>query len=87
MPKPIIDMQKLPDSSGLHETIFGVIHGAPYKVVMDGLDCYIYESNANGDLKTLCRMAGSEITERLGIALLRAASIQRDAEAQRNLTK
>lgn len=81
--KPFIEMPSLPAGSGLLETIFGVIHGAPYKVVMDGIDCYIYEAAPNGDLKTLCRMSGSEITERLGIALLRAAALQREAEATR----
>jgi hypothetical protein len=84
MGKPLIDMPNVPEGSGLFEAPSIMLHGARYHVLMDGLDCHIFEEADGGKTwKMLCRFAGSEITERMGIALLRAASVQREAEARR----
>jgi hypothetical protein len=86
MGQPIIDMPKLPEASHLHEYTCTMIHGAPYFVMMDGVDCYVFhKAQVSGKdvLTELCKLAGSDITERLGIALLRAATTQRAEEAKR----
>lgn len=75
-------MQKLPEGSNLSEYQSVMIHGAPYRILMDGLDCYIYElASDQQSLKFLCKTSGAELTERLGIALLRAAALQRASQA------
>ena len=79
MRAPIIDMQSLPELAGLHEYQGVIIHGGRYRVMMDGLDCYIYEFTNEKTMVMLVKLPGAELTEQLGIALLRAAALQRDA--------
>lgn len=82
MLRPIIEMPSLPEGSGVTEHQGVMIHGAPYRIIMDGLDCYIYElASDQKTMKLLCQMVGPEQTERLGIALLRAATLQREAHS------
>lgn len=76
-----LEMKNLPANSGWSEYQGAFIHGAPYKVYTDGLDILVYEIAKDGaSLKHLCQMSGAEQAERLAIALLRAATILRDAK-------
>jgi hypothetical protein len=82
-----MDMESLPSNTNLYETNCIMIHGGHYRVMMDGLDTYIYKyENLGGEKETLhllCRLPGSEQTEQLGVALIRAATAQRKEEAKR----
>jgi hypothetical protein len=82
MSEPLLPTPDLPGNMSEYHCV--MLHGPGFKVMMDGLDCYIYEmSDDRGSLRLLFRTAGSSHTERLAIALLRAAAVQRECEQKR----